>query len=389
VSRLEAWHAEATEPAEARRGPRRQQRRRRHEADVRRATVAVVDWARELDVETAVVAERLGVAVRTLRDWRQRDATAELRVVPWGGPTARSDQVVRQAVLGFLGEVGPGVGLAVLRGQFPHLARAELRDLLVRYRQVWRRRHPTWAHVLNWSQPGAVWAIDFSEAPTPVDGVYPWLLAVRDLASGYQLLWWPLRQATGEATAEMLAELFRQFGAPLVLKSDNGSAFGSEVVQGLLAHWGVFSLFSPPGCPRYNGAIEAAIGSLKTRTAWQALRAGHAGEWQRRDLEAAWRQANQTARPRGWRGPTPEESWHGRGVLGAGQRERFTALVNQGRAARWARRGWTTNEELDVMQGRALDREVVSRVLVALGYLTIRRRRILPPLSTLKTARIT
>src|SRR5262249_27637262 len=75
------------------------------------------------------------------------------------------------------------------------------------------------------------------------------------------------REATGEATAEMLTELFTVFGAPLVLKSDHGSAFGSEAVQALLARWGAFSLFSPPGCPRYNGAIEAAIGALKTRTA--------------------------------------------------------------------------------------------------------------------------
>src|SRR5262249_53870980 len=151
----------------------------------------------------------------------------------------------------------------------------------------------------------------------------------RDLASGYQLLWWPLRQATGEATAAMLTELFTVFGAPLVLKSDNGSAFGSEVVQALLAQWGVFSLFSPPGCPRYNGAIEAAIGSLKARTAWQALRAGHAREWRQGDLEAAWRQANQRARLRGWRGPTPEESWQARGRIRPEQRDRLAAMMHQ------------------------------------------------------------
>jgi transposase InsO family protein len=389
VSRLEAWHAEATGPGDARRGPQRQQRRRQQEAEVRRAAVAVVDWAEDLDVEVSVLAGQLRVAPRTLRDWRQRDATAELRVVPWGRPTVRSDVATRQAVLGFLGEVGPGIGLTVVRGQFPELARAELRDLLGRYRQAWRQRHPIWTHVLGWSLPGAVWAIDFSAAPVPIDGVYPWLLAVRDLASGYQLLWWPLRQATGEATAEMLTELFILFGAPLVLKSDNGSAFGSEVVQGLLARWGVFSLFSPPGCPRYNGAIEAAIGALKVRTAWQALRAGHAGEWRWSDLEAAWRQANQTTRPRGWRGPTPEEAWQACEEIGSAQRERFAARVDQSRAAQPVPGGDRGTEELDLMQGRARDRKVLSQVLVALGYLTIGRRRILPPLSMLKTARIT
>jgi hypothetical protein len=40
--------------------------------------------------------------------------------------------------------------------------------------------------VLHWTRPGAVWAIDFAEPPLPIEGSYSRLLAVRDLASGYQ-----------------------------------------------------------------------------------------------------------------------------------------------------------------------------------------------------------
>jgi hypothetical protein len=76
---------------------------------------------------------------------------------------------------------------------FPALARAALADILGRYRRVWRRRHRQPMRVLHWSQPGRVWAIDFHGPRPPIDGLYPHLLAVRDLASGQQLAWLPVR----------------------------------------------------------------------------------------------------------------------------------------------------------------------------------------------------
>jgi hypothetical protein len=44
-------------------------------------------------------------------------------------------------------------------------------------------------------------------------------------------------------------------GPPLVLKSDNGSAFASQEVQLLLDRNSVIPLFSPPYWPRYNGGV--------------------------------------------------------------------------------------------------------------------------------------
>jgi hypothetical protein len=57
---------------------------------------------------------------------------------------------------------------------------------------------------------------------SPIDGLYPYLLAIRDFASGYTLAWLPVREATAETVLHFLRLLFRIFGAPLVLKSDNG-----------------------------------------------------------------------------------------------------------------------------------------------------------------------
>ena len=68
------------------------------------------------------------------------------------------------------------------------------------------------------------------------------------------------------------------------------------------------------------------------------MRAG----WTCEDAEAARLQANQTARPRGHRGPTPEESWRQRRPIGPRERAAFAAAVRRalpgGRAGLAARR---------------------------------------------------
>jgi hypothetical protein len=99
-------------------------------------------------------------------------------------------------VLELLHAVGPALGLPTLRACFPALCRAELDDLLRRYRRLCRLRYHETLYVLHWTRPGSVWAIDFTEAPRPVDGGDRYLLAVRDLASGQQLLWLPVAQPT-------------------------------------------------------------------------------------------------------------------------------------------------------------------------------------------------
>jgi hypothetical protein len=109
-------------------------------------------------------------------------------VVPARGrPVLRCELAARSAVLALLASVGPGAGRAVLAGQFPELPRAELADLLRRYRSVWVRRHDQLLHMLHWQHLGTVWAIDYARPPLPLEEGYSDLLAVRDLASGLQV----------------------------------------------------------------------------------------------------------------------------------------------------------------------------------------------------------
>jgi transposase InsO family protein len=160
------------------------------------------------------------------------------------------------------------VGVPAEHAAFPALGRNELADLLARRRQAVHERYRDTVHVLHWQQPGRVWAIDFAEPSLlgaswslpPVDGWYPYVMAVRDLASGYQLAWLPIPEATAETTQAALAHLFDVHGAPLVLKMDNRSAFRAEALKDFLREKNVIELYSPPHRPSYKGPSKRRLG---------------------------------------------------------------------------------------------------------------------------------
>ncbi|MFO0804626.1 MAG: transposase family protein [Gemmataceae bacterium] len=271
-----------------RRGSTHQHPRRHREHAARRNAAATGKQLVDRGKRWSEVARLFERSTRTLQRWCRLTDTVPNR----GRPVIHSPREDRNAFLHLLDEYGPGVGLPTLKDCFPDMLRAEQADLLRRYRRVWRERHRVPLRVLHWPEPGRVWAIDFTEAATLLDGRFQYLLAVRDLASGRSLLWQPIEHANAANAAAWLATLFTHHGAPLVLKSDNGSHFDNAAVQELLRMWNVAHLFSPPHWPRYNGAVEAGIGSLKSRTDACAARHGRPGLWTWDDVAAAWQEAN-------------------------------------------------------------------------------------------------
>lgn len=358
----------------------RRLRNRRRQDLVRRHAVAVAADIAAVGYTTTEIAELLHVTARTLRQWRHDDTAARDSTRLLGRPAGRSAPDQRNAVIHYLDRYGPGVGLPPLREAFPTVTRAELDDLLTRYRRVWRERHRQPLHVLTWTTPGTVWAMDFAEAPAAIDGVGPHLLAVRDLASGQQILWQPLRAATAAAAAEALAGLFLVLGAPLVLKSDNGSAFGAPAVTTVLHNFGVLSLFSPPHTPSYNGAIEAGIGSLKARTAAHAARHGRPGCWTWDDVAAARLEANATARPHGPARPTPDQAWAARAAIPTDERRAFGEVVEGQRCRVRHELVLSPTGPRRAMTERAIDRIAIRRALVDRGVLLFARRSIPQPI---------
>ena len=298
-----------------------------------------------------------------------------------GRPVLRSSRDERNAVLAVLDELGPATGLPTLQDAFPEMPRAELHNLLVRYRIVWQKRHHHAPHTLHWQTPGTVWAIDFSEAPQPIDGLFPYILAVRDLASHEQLLWRPVSSLTADDTIAGLASLFALHGPPLVLKSDNGSAFIAEQTQTFLQSANVFCLFSPPRTPSYNGAIEAGIGSLKSRTERHAQHHGHPAYWTADDLAFAQAEANATARPKGPSGPTPDILWSQRTPITLSQRTAFHDTVEQRRTEIQTREGQPTDGTPNAAKERLMDRDAIRRALVEHDLLLFSRRRFPLPIN--------
>jgi hypothetical protein len=373
----------------ARRGFARQRTLRQREHLLRSNVVDFRLWTDQQGLTLQQTAELLCLSPRTLRQWQQDLRCDKLQVQSLGRPVLRSSRHNRNAVLELLDELGPATGIPTLRECFPAMPRAELEDILIRYRRVWRKRHYEALHILRWQTPGVVWAMDFTEAPNPIDGLHPYLLAVRDLASGQQLLWLPVRTATTAETIRALEPLFRLYGAPLVLKNDNGSPFIAGDTLDYLQTWNVIPLFSPAYWPRYNGAIEAGNGSLKTRTERHATASGRSTFWTLDDAAAAQAEANATARPKGPTGPTPDDLWAARKKITPEERTFFQASVTQQRTEVRVKDGWPTEGPLPDKDARTVDRQAIRRALERHGYLLYARRRVPLSVKTKKVAEIT
>jgi transposase InsO family protein len=371
------------DPPSTRRGYARQRLPREREHALRLNLVGLTRWTLNLGLSLPETAGLLHLAPRTLRHWYKDFGRIEVpRLHLLGRRTSRSSLADRTEVLDVLDELGPATSVATLRDCFPLMSRAELEDLVKRYRCVWRKRHQCVSYRLHWQRLGAVWAMDFTEAPRPIDGLYPYLLAVRDLASHQQLLWLPVRNMTAEAVIEALRPLFVTEGIPLVLKADNGPAFIADATKDFFFPFGVNLLFSPPYTPRYNGSIEAGIGSLKTRTERYATRAGHPGYWTPDDVAAAQSEANATARPKGETGPTPNEQWPTRRSITPEERRLFQETVLRHREELGKK------EDLSRTEERRMQREAIRRALEEHGILLFSRRRIPLPIPKRKTATI-
>lgn len=371
-----------------RRGFAAQRDQRELERQVRLHVLDFRRWTAELGLTRAESAACLNLTPRTLRQWEHDLRLDDLCILPLGRRVVRPTVEVRNEIIAHMDNLGPGIGLATLQGLFPGIARAEMHNLLTRYRRVWVKRHSKLLYCLHWQRPGSVWAMDFATPPAPIDGQFPNLLAVRDLASGQQLLWQSVEAEDAQNTMDALTMLFTIHGAPLVLKSDNGPAFLAGDTKKFLATWQVTSLFSPPGLPSYNGSIEAGIGSLKTRTHLHAARYGHPDWWTCDDAEAARLEANALARPWGANNPTPDQAWSQRTLLATEERTAFQATVERLEQEERKVEGIPPDRTLEHYKQTAVDREAIRRALVAHGFLLFTRRRVPLPIKLKKVAKI-
>jgi len=155
---------------------------------------------------------------------------------------------------------GTGAVYAQWRGQ---VSRRQFRRLVEEAREEDRRQEERRRVWVEWRSPGLVWAMD----DLALTGAGVMWHQVQDLGSRYKLE--PAvacrRRGVlgGDEVARHLERLFGAWGAPLVLKRDNGSNLNHHEVDAVLEAHGVLALNSPPRYPRYNGGIEAGVREIR------------------------------------------------------------------------------------------------------------------------------
>ena len=146
-------------------------------------------------------------------------------------------------------------GTSELYQQFADaLSRRQLKSLVQddRRDQIHSMKHIHWLHA------GVAWSCDATEY---ADGSQ--IIPVQDMASRYRFPPLVCKQLDGRQIAAHLESLFRQHGAPLFLKRDNGSPFNCGHVEDVMARFGALPLNNPPYFPRYNGGMEKGIRDFK------------------------------------------------------------------------------------------------------------------------------
>lgn len=162
--------------------------------------------------------------------------------------------------------------------------------------------------------PGQVWAIDFVEDKL-VSGRKVRIFNVLDIFSRYALGSLVEHSIPGALAARHLEGLFLRYGAPRVLRRDQGTEFKSRFFQKVLLAWRVKDEPVPKAQPYDNGHLESFHGSLREELLDAELFDTLA---EARAKMASWLRWYNGERPHqslGYR--TPREVWETTAPLGA------------------------------------------------------------------------
>jgi putative transposase len=188
--------------------------------------------------------------------------------------------------------------IVALRKQHPRYGAAKLRDWLVQHEPAtrWpaassiggllarhglvghrRRRGAAHAHLASGrteaTGPNVVWTADFKGEFRLTSQAWCYPLTVLDLYSHYLLRCTALPTTSVAATQASFERLFREYGLPTVLRTDNGVPFAQPNALGrlgALGFWWVRMGIRPehirPATPAVNGAHERFHKTLKAAT---------------------------------------------------------------------------------------------------------------------------
>jgi transposase InsO family protein len=247
------------------------------------------EWLRQ-EESVSELCERFGISRKTGHKWlaRYRLGGAAALVershaprgrVPWAISEPMSEAIV--ALRGRHRHWGPRKLRAVLMEhgggqQWP--AASTIGDLLRRLglsepRKRRRRCTPSSGPLGAPLGPNDLWPIDFKGHFRTGDGARCDPLTITDGFSRYLLCCEALARPTGAAVRVAMERVFREYGLPRAIRSDNGAPFAGSGVLGLsaLAVWwlklGIVPERIAPGKPQQNGRHERMHRTLKAETA--------------------------------------------------------------------------------------------------------------------------
>ena len=234
------------------------------------------------------VCERYGISRNTgytwLGRWRKsgppglEDRSSRPKSCPWATAPDVVESIleVRRKYEDF----GPKKIRWYLQTHLPELAlpsRQTMHNILVRHDLVPRRRrrvrrwHPGRPDT-NASEPNGTWTADFKGEFPMGDGELCYPLTVQDMYSRFVLECRGRPDVTIDGVIPVFTRLFRQYGLPERIRTDNGTPFASNALGRLsrLSVWfiqvGILPELIEPGCPQQNGKHENMHLVLKRRT---------------------------------------------------------------------------------------------------------------------------
>jgi transposase InsO family protein len=129
-----------------------------------------------------------------------------------------------------------------------------------------RETHP----IFEAKAPNEIWSVDFKGKFRMGDGQYCYPLTVMDAYSRFVLAVVGMHKPTYEGTKAVFEALFKKYGLPKQIHSDNGEPFASGVSLSRLtrlAVWfmdlGIQPVYSDPAHPEQNGSHERMHEELK------------------------------------------------------------------------------------------------------------------------------
>jgi putative transposase len=136
-----------------------------------------------------------------------------------------------------------------------------------------RRRYKTQpTHLRSATSPNDVWCIDYKGQFRLGDRTYCYPLTITDQCSRYLVACEGMAAISDEAARDVCEEVFREWGLPVAVRSDNGAPFASTGLAGLtrlsafFIRLGIALERIRPSHPEENGQHERMHRTLKAET---------------------------------------------------------------------------------------------------------------------------